>query len=81
MLSVLLIVVAVLGGRGSSDSLVASLPPKSEINRIAFVGLDAHIRTVDPDGSHPRSISSGTGAFNLAYMVSRWPWVGFLWRR
>ncbi|MCH8185184.1 MAG: PD40 domain-containing protein [Chloroflexi bacterium] len=63
MLSVLLIVVAVLGGRGSSDSSVASLPPKSEINRIAFVGLDAHIHTVDPDGSHPRSISSGTGAF------------------
>ena len=61
---VLLIVVAVLGCQGSSDSSVASLPPKNESNRIAFVGPDAHIHTADPDGSHARRISSGTGAFS-----------------
>ena len=33
------------------------------MNRIAFVGLEGQIYTVDPDGSHPRRISPETGVF------------------
>ena len=35
----------------------------TEENRIAFVGLEGQIYTVDPDGSHPRRISPETGNF------------------
>ena len=43
--------------------MVSAPTPGTAVGRIAFVGPDGQIYTVDPDGSHPRRISPETGAF------------------
>ena len=54
---------AVLGGRGGSGSTGQPVPHDDKINRIAYVGLDAVVTTIDPDGSDPRRVSPTEGVF------------------
>lgn len=63
LLVAVLVVIAVLGGRGGFTSSTPSLPPEQGVNRIAFVDLDAQVRSMNPDGSDVRQISSGEGSF------------------
>ena len=62
-LSALLVVISVLGSRGGIRASGDSLPPKQGVNRIAYVGLDGQIRSVNQDGSEPRQISPDAGLF------------------
>ena len=63
VLVTVLVVIAVLGGRGGLTSSTNPLPPEQGVNRIAFVGLDGQVRSMNPDGSEVRQISSGEGFF------------------
>ena len=63
ILSALLTLIAVLGGRGGLGGSGEPLPPRSEVNRIVYVGLDLQIRAVLPDGSDPWQISPAGGLF------------------
>ena len=63
ILLALLVAIAVLGGRGGITSTEDPLPPKAEVNRIAYVSLDGQIRSIKPDGSDERTISPEVGTF------------------
>ena len=66
LLAAFLVALAVLGSRGGLRSSSASLPPElglPEVNRIAYVDLDGHVLSMNPDGSSPRPISEGDGFF------------------
>ena len=56
-LSALLVIISVVGSRGGIRASGESLPPRQEVNRIVYVGLDGLIRSVNPDGSAPSQIS------------------------
>ena len=59
ILLALLVVIAVVGERGGATATEDPLPPRPGIDRIVYVGLDAQIRTIEPDGSDERVISPG----------------------
>ena len=66
LLAAFLVALAVLGSRGGLRSSSASLPPEllgPAVNRIAYVDLDGHVLSINPDGSGPRPISQGDGFF------------------
>ncbi len=63
VLAAILAVIAVFGGRGGFRSTTEPLPPVAKVDRIAYVGLDARVRSVNPDGSDPIQISRGEGFF------------------
>ncbi len=64
VLAGLLVVTAVLGGRGGLFSITAPLPPEAQaVNRIAYVSRDARIITVNPDGTDVQPASQGDGFF------------------
>ena len=63
VLAAFLAVIAVFGGRGGFRSSVEPLPPVAKVDRIAYVGLDARVRSVNPDGSDSMRISRGEGFF------------------
>ena len=59
----LLVAIAVLGSRGGVTSTEDPLPPKAEVNRIAYVIPDGQILSIKPDGSNERTISPELGTF------------------
>lgn len=59
----LLAAIAVLSGRAGSASKLKSLPPKTDVNLIAYVDLDARIYTVKPDGSDSSLVTPEEGFF------------------
>lgn len=62
-LAALLVIISVVGSRGGIRASGESLPPRQEVNRIVYVGLDGLIRSVNPDGSAPSQISPDEGVF------------------
>ncbi len=62
-LSALLVLIAVLGSRGGAGGSGEPLPPRLAVNRIAYVGTDGLIHSVNPDGSEPSRISPEEGVF------------------
>ena len=62
-LSALLVLIAVLGSRGGAGGSGEPLPPTLDVNRIAYVGTDGLIHSVNPDGSEPIRISPEEGVF------------------
>lgn len=63
VLSSLIAVVAVVGGRGGDASNLESPPPNSSLNLIAYVDPDGRVLTILPDGSSPTLISPEDGIF------------------
>ncbi len=66
LLAAFLVALAILGTRGGLRSSSASLPPDlfgPGLGRIAYVDLDGHVLSMNPDGSSPRPISEGDGFF------------------
>ena len=63
LLVALMVAVAVLGGQGGTLSSGEPLPPSLVVDRIAYVGLDRQIRTVNPDGSDETRVTPGEGRF------------------
>lgn len=62
-LSALLVLMSVLGSRGGAGGSGEPLPPTLSVNRIAYVGTDGLIRSINPDGSEPSLISPDDGLF------------------
>ena len=63
ILVALLVVTAVLGGKGGLYSTGPPLPAERVVDRIAYVDLDTQIRSVRPDGSDDREISPEGGIY------------------
>ena len=63
LLSALMVATAVVGGHGGTSSSGEPVPPSLRVDRIAYVGLDGQIRTVDRDGFGETIISRGDGFF------------------
>lgn len=56
-----MVTIAVIGGHGGTSSTGGLVPPDLAVDRIAYVGLDGQIRTVNPDGSDTVTIGQGEG--------------------
>ena len=59
----ILVVLAVLGSRGGVASRQPPLPPEPAVNRIAVVGVDGQVRSINPDGTDILEISGSEGFF------------------
>ena len=64
-----MVTIAVLGGHGGASSSGQPSPPGLAVDRIAYVGVDGAIRTVNPDGSGVNVITPGRWLLHLAHMV------------
>ena len=58
-----MVTIAVLGGHGGASSSGQPSPPGLAVDRIAYVGVDGAIRTVNPDGSGVNVITPEDGFF------------------
>lgn len=63
VLAATLTAIAVLGARGGNGTLRGTVSRSPDVNRIAYVDLDARIWTVNPDGSDERRISPEGGFY------------------
>ena len=63
VLSALLVAVAVAGGHGGAYGSRDLLPPRLEVDRIAYVSLEGQIRTVAPNGESDELVSPESGFF------------------
>ena len=58
-----MVTIAVVGGHGGASSSGQPSPPDLAVDRIAYVGIDGVIRTVNPDGSGVKVITPEEGFF------------------
>ncbi len=63
ILVAVLVMLAVLGGRGGIIGQSGSWPPEYLVNRIVVVTADGQVRSYMPDGMGERPISTGKGFF------------------
>ncbi len=63
ILVAVIVLLAVLGGRGGIARQGDFWPPEYLVNRIAVVTADGQVRSYQPDGLGERPVSTGTGFF------------------
>ena len=63
LLSALMVTIAVVGGHGGTSSSGQPVPPSLEVDRIAYVSVDAQIHTIRPDGTGDERVSHAEGFF------------------
>lgn len=64
LLSSIMVAVVVLGGHGGTSSTTEPVPPSTAVDRIAYVGPDGQIRTVNPNGTRKITITPDEGVYS-----------------